>query len=92
MGDMAAVGKALDERRKEARHRRHRMNYGMMMSWEMPDDIALQRKNRDTHWIILAFGNRWDFWPSTGLMHFNGKQICRVTFRNLIQRVDRLRS
>lgn len=93
MGAGADIGRVLKQRKREDRQRRHGMNYARMMEWLRTDHdpIRLQRKNRDSHWIILGYGNRFDFWPSTGRLHVNGKDQGCWTFKSLISRLEKLR-
>ncbi len=56
------LGKAADELRKLV----------------LPAGVQLRRLNGDTHWQFYAAGVRVDFWPSSGVLHVDGKERSRI--------------
>ncbi len=65
------------QHRQRARQRRHGKAQAQLAGLTLPAGVQLRRLNHDTHWQFYAAGVRVDYWPSSGLLHVDGKERAR---------------
>ena len=99
MGGLGDIHRAISKSKSRSHSKYHRANISALDRWrkKKPDDVTIQRKNHDFHWLIKLPDHQIDFYPSRGKVVVDGVRYVThlkemFTFEQVIDIIHGIRS